>query len=292
MTKALRIIYIVGDGRSGSTLLESMLNNSEQVISVGESFRFWERFYKGETLCGCNLQISECNLWRQVDTHLSQTIKDYDPAKIKKIMNEVLLYKNFNNLHKFSNTLIPIAREFYRSIAAASGKSIIVDSSKSPSWGKLLSLITEFEVNYIHLERSLPFVASSWKNKVLLPEYSSRKVYMPLKSNLGILRTWIRVKVLSHKLRDVNYIFIRYEDLCHHTDQLLTRLYLFLKLDLPSVATYYYKLNHAIAGNPIRMSGTQEIIIHQLPDVKPKNLSRLEFYFFDLVHKLANWIIR
>ena len=40
----MKIIYIAGDGRSGSTLLDSVLNNAEDSLSIGEFSRFWTRY--------------------------------------------------------------------------------------------------------------------------------------------------------------------------------------------------------------------------------------------------------
>ena len=291
MTKTLRIIYIVSDGRSGSTLLESILNNSEQVISVGECFRFWERFYRNETICGCSLKIAECELWAKVDNCLAAEFKDYSPREVEGIIKKVLRYKNFHRLHEFTNTLLPLVRSFYNGIAAVSGKSIILDSSKSPSWAKLLSMIPELDVSFIHLERTLPYVASSWKKKLLLPEFTGKEVYMPVKSNLAILRTWIRVRLLARKLRHYDYLFVRYEDLCKHPDQLLHRIKQFLEIDLPSDGIYYYRPSHAIAGNPMRLAGKAEIVIKPNSKTRQDNLNRLEFYFFYFVQGLANVII-
>jgi|AntDeeMinimDraft_4_1070355.scaffolds.fasta_scaffold02973_4 hypothetical protein len=40
----IKIIYIAGDGRFGSTILDAVLANTENSLSNGECNRFWQRF--------------------------------------------------------------------------------------------------------------------------------------------------------------------------------------------------------------------------------------------------------
>jgi len=266
MTKPIRIIYIVGD------------------------VRFWERFYRNETFCCCGARIGECELWSKVDLRLSEKVQDYSPEIIRSKIRELLLYESFDHLKELSQSFLPLVISFYEGISEASGKRMILDSSKSPSWGKLLSNIPEFDVSFIHLERFLPDVASSWKRRVLLPEFFDTEVYMPVKTNLAILRTWIRVRVLARKLRNFNYVFLRYEDLCNKPNEMVMHIVSFLGIDWISDAPYYYKKNHAIAGNPIRLLGKKEISIRPQPSRRPDNISWFEFHFFRIVHKVSSLV--
>jgi len=291
----IKIICIVGDGRSGSTMLESILNNSDEVISVGECFRFWTRFYKNESLCGCGDGIAECDLWKRVHQNLSSEIPDYDIYKIKKTIRKFLLYRNFGNIQvglQEVDFLLKVIRIFYKSISKISSKNIIIDSSKSPSWAKLLCLVEEFDVKIIHLERSLPHVASSWRKRILLQEFALRPVYMPVKSNLSVLRTWLRTKLLGSRLHINSYLFVKYEDLCNHPENTLSGIFAFLNHELDVRGPFYYKSNHAIAGNPRRMSENPQLIISPHTAYKPDNLNHLEYYVLGLLHKLINLIIR
>jgi hypothetical protein len=52
-----KLIYIAGDGRSGSTLLDSVFNNLDHSISIGEFSRFWTRYLEGDSKFGCGENI-------------------------------------------------------------------------------------------------------------------------------------------------------------------------------------------------------------------------------------------
>jgi len=290
----MRIVYIVGDGRSGSTVLESILSNIEGAISVGECFRFWERFYKNETLCGCGVAMADCAMWSKVHSDLSKLILDYDPAEIQSRLKKFLLFRNFRNIRRGDeNTefFLSLAGNFYQSIVRHSGSQLILDSSKSPSWARLLLLLPGFDVKVIHLERALPGVASSWKKKIVLPEFIKKEVFMPQKTNLSILRTWLRVKWLSSRLSDSRLLFVRFERFCNDQKQGLRRIFKFL--ELPEIKSeFLYRTNHGIAGNPLRMSGAGKVEIHPIKKGRPKNISIFEFQFFRFVDAVANILVK
>jgi hypothetical protein len=289
MKGRLRIIYILGDGRSGSTLLECIINNDENIISVGECFCFWDRFYRDETLCGCGEQIAHCTFWRAVHERLLVKLKDYDPQQIKAAIKEILRPKNFSQIQAGRldvDFLLKVIREFYLSLAEVSGKDVIVDSSKWPSWAKLLTMIPDFDVRLVHLERNLPDVAASWKKEKRLPEFTRSNVYMPIKSNISILRSWLSMKYHSGKLNKAQYFFLRYEDLCDQPKDSLKRLHLFLELH--QADPLRYKPNHAIAGNPMRTYGEGTIDIQPVAKSKPKTISSFDYFFFKTCYKLVN----
>jgi hypothetical protein len=290
----MRVFYIVGDGRSGSTLLESILNNIEGTISVGECFRFWERFYKAETLCGCGDKIGLCELWSKVDQQLNQKIVNYNPTRIVESIKLFNRYSRYNDITRDgadSRYLIDVIKEFYFSISVLSGCDVIIDSSKSPAWAKLLTLVPELEVSFVHLERSLPYVASSWKKKIQLPEFNDKVVFMPVKSDWAILRTWLRIKLLANNLKVNKYLFVKYEDVCNKQSS-LDLIFAFLGVNAPEEGIYYNYGNHGIAGNPLRSSSSKPILITNADKSRPKNISIVTFYFFAIIERIANLLLR
>lgn len=287
----IKIIYIVGDGRSGSTLLESILNNDTSVISVGEVYRFWERYYKGNTFCGCGNKIDRCELWTKIDLNLKSRFGvNYDVNRIKKIIKELCRYRNFKSLESATSDftyLREIVSIFYSSLLLHSGKSVIVDSSKSPSWAKFIYSIPQFDICYIHLERNLAYVASSWKKKILLPEFMSKEVMMPQKSDFNILRTYIRVKMLGNRLRNFNYIFVKYEDLCLNPQVVINAIVAFASLNPLNINSLYHCPNHAIAGNPKRSNKMDPIIID--PSSNLANLNWVQRKLFKFINQILKF---
>ncbi len=65
-----RLLYIVSTNRSGSTLLDLLLGNHRQMVSVGEARRI-DDWFKRDDLCTCGVPVSHCGFWRQVEQELA-----------------------------------------------------------------------------------------------------------------------------------------------------------------------------------------------------------------------------
>ncbi len=62
----VRVIYLGGLGRSGSTLLERLLGELPGVCASGEIVHLWQRGVAENERCGCGLEFSACDFWKQV----------------------------------------------------------------------------------------------------------------------------------------------------------------------------------------------------------------------------------
>ncbi len=261
----IKIIYIAGDGRSGSTLLDSVLSNIENSISVGECHRFWIRYSEGASHCGCSNIVTECSLWSQIQSRLQTKFPDYEIAQFVQKVREIQFFRNFKQIPKLLQseewkTFGKIVVYFYASIAEITGKNVIIDSSKSVPWAYLLLELGVFDIRMIHLERDVLAVANSWKKKVMLPEYTTREVWMPVKGNWVIAKTWLKIKKMANYLVvRVPYMEIKYKSFCKHPENTLEELSVFLDESIPTTNLQLQK-NHAIGGNPMRSQlGTIEI---------------------------------
>ena len=60
------VLYIAGSGRSGSTLLASVLGSVDGVFNAGELRYVWERGLADGALCACRKPVIECPVWTDV----------------------------------------------------------------------------------------------------------------------------------------------------------------------------------------------------------------------------------
>ncbi len=61
-----KVLFIVGAGRSGSTLVDQILGQAPGFCSVGELFTIWMHgLVEGDT-CGCGVPVPECPFWNAV----------------------------------------------------------------------------------------------------------------------------------------------------------------------------------------------------------------------------------
>lgn len=59
------LIYIVGSGRSGSTVMERVLHSAGRVVGVGEIHALW-RLPMSDLLCACGCRVQVCPFWQDV----------------------------------------------------------------------------------------------------------------------------------------------------------------------------------------------------------------------------------
>ena len=62
----LRVLYLGGLGRSGSTLIERLIGQLPGVCPVGELVHLWQRGITEGERCGCGEPFRECPFWQQV----------------------------------------------------------------------------------------------------------------------------------------------------------------------------------------------------------------------------------
>lgn len=285
----------MGDGRSGSTLLEGVLSNIPGSICVGESYRFCNRFSRNETLCGCSEQIGNCELWSQVADELQREFGGFTFAEFNRKQKELLKASCFTRIPQISSspdwtTFIRFSIAFYRKVSEISGRHIIVDSSKSVSWAYFLQHLDAYDLHVVHLERNLQAVANSWKKKVLMPEHISKDVFMPIKSNALILKTWLKVKLLSlavHKKGPV--LFVEHERLCRRPKELVCQLESFVEEPIWHDKLRFNR-NHGVAGNPVRFTRSDEIRFHE-PETRLRHLNGFEKICFTSANLLGKRLL-
>jgi len=60
------VLYVMGAGRSGTTLLGRVIGAHDGYVNVGELRFLWQRGILEARSCGCGRPIPSCYLWSQV----------------------------------------------------------------------------------------------------------------------------------------------------------------------------------------------------------------------------------
>ena len=103
----MKLIYIAGYGRSGSTILDIILNNSGKIGGFGEITQFLSDYkdYK----CSCGATFMNCEFWKDFIPVLNK----YEPYKRDFRKHESLRsvfkasgVKYFSQYYNFNNELI------------------------------------------------------------------------------------------------------------------------------------------------------------------------------------------
>ncbi len=170
----LNIVYLAGTGRSGSTLIERILETHHKVASAGELGLLW--FFAtrigvrpGDIPCPCGARLADCPHWNAV--FKSAGFTESGIRELIDLQSTVYRVRNFpvyfipilnRKLKKRINKLARHYERFYHAIAAVTGAVTIIDASKLP-WGPLiLKRIPGVNVYVKHLVRRPEGFVLSW----------------------------------------------------------------------------------------------------------------------------------
>ncbi len=175
------VLYIGGEGRSGSTLLSAILGNLPGFLPVGELRGVWEALRTNE-LCGCGAAFFDCEFWNEVG---ATAFGDWAHVDLEEMLS---LDSSLARHRSLIRTASPIwtrqtslrfeayadkTLALYRAVQEISGAEIIVDSTKEAPYATLLSRIDALDVRIVHLIRDSRGVVFSWsKTGVERPEYA------------------------------------------------------------------------------------------------------------------------
>jgi hypothetical protein len=120
----LKVIAISGTGRTGSTLLSLLLSQDNSVFNLGQ-LRHLRRACGDNAACSCLVNLRDCKVYGQVDTD----------ATLQEQLSQV---------------------------AAATGTTTFVDTSKAPDFAVELSKLPNVDLYLLNLVRDPRAVACSW----------------------------------------------------------------------------------------------------------------------------------
>jgi hypothetical protein len=265
----VRVIYLAGWGRSGSTVLDAILGTLPGFVSVGELRSLWDVDALGRWQCSCGTPVLECSQWGTVLRDLFDEFGFESTADVRKLRDEETRTRHLPRLAVHIRRSIPESKyravllDLYRTVLKVTGGRVIVDSSKHPADALLLSSSPEVQLTVVHVVRDPRASAYSWSrpdasggSRELLPTYS------PLVSSSWWSAWNVAIEVLLRPRLGDRYIRVRYEDLMAAPRRQLESLVRMLGAEpeaLPFVddTSISLRRHHLVQGNPRRhVSGT------------------------------------
>lgn len=136
----VRVLYVAGAGRSGTTLLLHMLAQVTGGISVGKLAFIWKDSFAQNTLCGCGQPFQEYPFWMGVVKEAFGSHQHVDVDRILALQRSLqgfrylpILALPFLRTTKYKEKIrayADVLQPLYQSIHNASGGGLIIDSSK------------------------------------------------------------------------------------------------------------------------------------------------------------------
>lgn len=271
-TKPVRVLYIGGWGRSGSTLLDVMLGQVPGFFSAGELREGWLRGCVEDRLCGCGVPFLSCPFWSRVGEVAFGGWERADVGKLLKHRNTydrpwaVPILLRSRSTDRGDDGLAGYVRalgRLYEAIRDVSGARVIVDSSKIPSHALLLRRIPGLDLRVVHLVRDSRGVVFSWQKRVRRPDAPGRTDYMLRYGTVAASARYVFYNLVTHLLPrlGVPYLFLRYEDLVAEPRRHLDRIFQLAgespdesALGFLTTETVALQANHTVDGNPLRFA--------------------------------------
>lgn len=273
---AVPVLFLGGLGRSGSTLLELILAQSDDVCAVGEVVHLWERGVRLDERCGCGERFSSCPFWAKVGERAFGGWSTVDTAEVAVLKGQVDRTRHLPGLARArlpERQLAAVRRyaqlytRVYAAAAEVSGAAVVVDSSKHASLAFALRWAEGLDLRVVHLVRDSRAVAHSWARRVRRPEVADAEAYMPTFSPVQVSALWtvqnLAFDVLAARRTPVclPVTRIRYEDFTADPRGTVTAVRRLAGLaddpaalrvlDEPPVQP---RPAHTVAGNPLRFA--------------------------------------
>jgi hypothetical protein len=270
-TNQIKVIYLAGSGRSGSTLLNRLLGTAKGVAPVGELNAIWQNGFMENHLCSCGAPFTTCEFWRSI-------IHNAFGGKVE--VEHVWKLKNkLDHTRRIFQLLSPfksggferdikeyqeILERLYRAVAKISGSSTIIDASKRPSTAFIISGIKSLDVHLVHLVRDARAVVYAWQKKKSDPGKSG---YMPQYPWSQTMLFWLFRNAFAQLQRwRTPYTLVRYEDLIRRPqlvcENILKQAGFAGEAKLPFLSDRSIELPpiHMLSGNPGRFKSGMTVM--------------------------------
>lgn len=277
MSQPTNIIYLLGAGRSGTTLLATLLNSHKDIETLGEMHQFFE-FLDDDKDCSCGKSLTSCDEWKVVVSSLESNVN----SKRKFVEQEETHLKIPGLLvgKTPDRKYLTIQEEVFSKIHKHRPSKWYVDSSKYIARFLLLRKSKKLNIKGIYVVRDPRGVVHSFQKKV----QTSKK---PLSALLYYNTINLFAEIVYRM--DNGILKIRYEDLMDKPEETLSSIYSHIfdeKEELDKLAQYF-EIPHIVGGNRMKV----EKRIKLKPDKKWKSLQghkKIFYYVLALPFSITN----
>lgn len=287
------LLYITGSGRSGSTLLDMLLNTNPDIAALGEVHRFSMNINSKEEAhkCTCGASVGDCHFWmgvveglkkKGIDPGALRTTWDWnhqvgvdeDGINIKEkiapsnILHRVNLFNvllaagfgavavRFASCFSFLNRGKKIFEDswlLYKAVSDVSGKNVIVDGTKSP--GRLMGLA---RINPENVPIKVVYLCRDGR-AVVHARMKRQRVSMKKAAKIWRLEHLKIQRAL--RVSELPFIKVKYEELCENTDFVMKKVFDFSSAEKSEINLSFREGSHSLGGNPMRKRVNEDRII-------------------------------
>lgn len=272
----IKVLYLLGKGRAGGTLLNNLLGQIPGMAAPGEMSRLWTWGLTEGWKCGCGLSVRGCPFWKDVIDELG--VRDQDVPDIVAAQNEIMRWKTVSRLLRTKRTglgtwpaldsYVELQARLYRAVAKVANVDVIVDSTRWPTAPLALGLVPGTDVYVVHLIRDPRAVIYSWRRRKLLVDRPGNPEMQTFGPYYTMTSWWARTllaDVVMRRRDPSRRRSLRYEDLMANPkvgvgDVASWVLGKPADVDFIDDGSARMEATHTVGGNPSRLAtGTVEL---------------------------------
>ncbi|WP_433324856.1 sulfotransferase [Spirillospora sp. CA-294931] len=254
----MKILYITGWCRTGSTLLGNLLAEPEGVAHVGELAYLWNNGVLRDgtnSTCGCGKDLRDCPVWSGTltgEAAARDQVRRHD-LHLRTRHTRARLAEARQRKPKSPQVVRTLRHkaDLYAKIARILDADTLIDSSKFPAEAAALCGLPDLDVRVLHLVRDPRATAHSWRRA---------KDYIPPMSVTRSTAYWTAFNLASDRIGIAfpdRYLRVRYEDFTAHPARTLATISAWAELPAaPAITpegTATLGENHTVTGNPDRL---------------------------------------
>lgn len=262
-----RVLYLVGGGHSGSTIVSFLLGTAEKVVNVGELKFYAEHQDPNDSIqymknrCSCGAQAQECPFWQDIDREFGPSARIFHYLTLLEWLNILrLILWPFPTCQKMPPRWDDVAliQTIATKVFEGHGEpAYILDSSKSLARLVHLSRSDELDIEVIFLVRDVRGYVDSYRRR----------------HEGGFLKwalQWLVNNLLIFyylKKERIDYYHLSYERFCQQPERVLKEMEAHFGITMPDdyVRAVQEEDFHVRAGNVIKntISNFEEIRFDQ-----------------------------
>jgi sulfotransferase family protein len=267
----VKVLFILGGSRTGSTIVDNVLNEVDGFFSGGEIRYLWERLLEGR-LCGCRRRFQDCPIWsRALESGFGVPEGDQidvrevaswqrDSLRLERLFHVLRVADGRTTGSRSLQAFAEVTQRLYRALCDVTGAQVIVDSSKRASNAAMLGMLDDVSPYYVHLVRDPRAVAYSRQRRKLNPDRTDPG-YMDVNGIMNTAISWwvwnLTAEAVTRRQEPGRVTLLRYEDFVAEplrTTAMLVRLVDEGEQVLPFMDETTVRLsgNHTVSGNPVR----------------------------------------
>lgn len=279
-SRRLKVLSVVGAGRSGTTVLASILGEVDGFTSAGELRWLWERGVGEQRPCGCGQPPSRCPVWGPVVEASGQQLASSTPPRT--VADLVAAQHQLKGRTGFPRVLRALQEDrsspqssqwpalrlvrdnvgmACRTLAAATDAAVIVDTSKRPLDAAVMAGIPDVDTYVLHVVRDARAVVHSWRRTKSFTAAGTTRT-MGTRGLTSTVRRWtgnaVYAELLRRRIPADRWLHLRYEDFAARPRESVESILTFLDEPGPGpfldAHTALLHPNHIVAGNPSRFT--------------------------------------